>query len=146
MNVIWVHGPVRGIGIDPIAHAGGHFSEFINVTKHRLPAAGIELGDPVSLYVLFAGEPELLFDEKLNRQPMAIPAGLAGDMKALHGSVPREDVLKDPGFDMVGARSAICGRWALVEDPGGSALTLGYRGGKDTLTLPHLQNLVLQGR
>ena len=91
--------------------------ELVDVPQHRLPAPGVELGDAVRLDVLLAGEAELLLDGELDRQAVAVPAGLARDVVALHRLEAREDVLEDPRLDVVGARHAVGGRRALVEDP-----------------------------
>ena len=58
---------------------------------------------PYASMSLLAGEAELLLDRELDRQAVAVPAGLAGDVVALHGLEPREDVLEDAGLDVVGA-------------------------------------------
>ena len=86
--------------------------------QHRLAAAGVELGDPVPLDVRLAAEAELLLHRDLDRQAVAVPAGLAGHVVALHGPVAREDVLEHPGLDVVHAGRAVRGRRALVEHPG----------------------------
>ncbi len=48
---------------------------------------------------------------------MAVPAGLAGHVEPLHGLEPGEDVLEDPGLDVVHAGHAVGGRRPLVEGP-----------------------------
>ena len=63
-------------------------------------------------------EAELALDGELDRQAVAVPAGLARDVAALHGLEAREDVLEDPRLDVVGAGHAVGGRRALVEHPG----------------------------
>ena len=89
--------------------------------QHRLAAAGVELRDAVRLDVLLAGQAELLLDGDLDGQAVAVPAGLAGDVVALHGLEAGEEVLEDAGLDVVHAGHAVGGRRALVEDPGAAA-------------------------
>ena len=109
----------------------GQLLEGVDVPDHGLAALGVELGDAVRLDVLLAGEAELLLDRELDRQAVAVPAGLAGDVVALHGPEAREDVLEDAGLDVVGAGHAVGGRRALVEHPLGPALGLLEARGED---------------
>ena len=85
--------------------------------KHGGAAPLVELSHAIGLNVGLAGEPEFFLDRELDRQAMAVPAGLAGHVVALHRAVAREDVLEGPCLDMVGAWGAVGGRRALVEDP-----------------------------
>ena len=48
---------------------------------------------------------------------MAVPARLPVDVAAAHRVEPREDVLEDPGLDVVDAGPAVGGGGAFVEDP-----------------------------
>jgi hypothetical protein len=73
---------------------------------------------PYSSMSGLAGEAELLLDRELDRQAVAVPAGLALDVVALHRLVAREDVLEHARLDVVGAGHAVGGRRALVEGPG----------------------------
>ncbi len=121
VDVRRIHRPVRLVGVDPVAHAFGHLLELVDVAQHRLTALGVELGDAVRLDVLLAGEPQLLLDGDLDGEPVAVPAGLAGNPVPLHRPVPGEDVLEDARLDVVGARGAVGGGGSLVEDPSGAS-------------------------
>ena len=115
------------------------------MAQHRLAALGVELGDAVRLDVALAGEAELLLDRELDRQAVAVPAGLALDVVALHGLEPREDVLEDAGLDVVGAGHAVGGRRALVEGP--RAAAAGARRGtcaKVSCSRPEREHLALE--
>ena len=100
---------------------------------------------PYVLDVLLAGEAELLLDGELDGQAVAVPAGLAGDVVALHRPVAGEDVLEDAGLDVVGAGHAVGGRRALVEDPLGAALGLLEAAGEDLVVPPEVEHVVLEG-
>ena len=112
----------------------------------RLAALRIELRDAVLLDVLLTAEPELLLDRELDRQAVAIPAGLPRDVEALHRAVARENVLEDSSFDVVGTGGAIGRGRALVEHPGGATGAGGDRGLEDALGLPHIEHGMLHGR
>lgn len=146
LDVRRVHRPVGLVEVDPVPHAGGQLGEGVGVAGHRLAALGVELGDAVRLDVLLAGEAELLLDGQLDREAVTVPAGLAGDVVALHRPVAGEDVLEDAGLDVVGAGHAVGGRRALVEDPLGAALGLLQAALEDLVVLPERQDPVLQGR
>ena len=117
LDVGGVHRPVGLAHVDPVAHPLGHLLEEVDVPLHRLAAAGVELGDAVRLDVGLAGEAELLLDGELDRQAVAVPAGLAVDLVALHRLEAREDVLERPRLDVVGAGAAVRGGRALEEGP-----------------------------
>ncbi len=117
LDVGGVHRPVGVVQITPVAHALGHPGEVRDVAQHRLAAAGVERGDPEGLDVALAGEAQLLFHGELHRQAVAVPAGAARDVEATHRPVAGEQVLEDPGFDVVGAGLAVGGGRTLIEDP-----------------------------
>lgn len=144
LDVLRVHGAVGLVEIDPVAHARGEFGEGVGVTGHRLAALRVELRDAVRLDVLLAVEPEFLLDRQLDRQPVAVPAGLAGDVVAAHGAEAGEDVLEDPGLDVVGAGHAVRGRRALVEDPLGTPPGLLQGASEDLVLAPEVEHGVLQ--
>lgn len=89
-------------------------------------------------------EAQLLLDGELDRQAVAVPAGLAGHVVAAHGPEAGEHVLEDAGFDVVRAGHAVRGRRALVEHPLGASLGLlkGLR--EDLAVAPEVEHVVLQ--
>ncbi len=145
LHVGRVHGAVGLVEVDPVAHPVGELDEGVGVAGHRLAALGVELGDAVRLDVLLAGEAELLLDGEFDREAVTVPAGLAGDVVALHRPVPGEDVLEDAGLDVVGTGHAVGGRRALVEDPLGAALGLLKAALEDLVVLPERQDPVFEG-
>lgn len=143
LDVRRIHGPVGLVEVDPVAHPLGQLGEGVGVPGDRVAALGVELGDAVLLDVRLAGEAQLLLDGQLDRQAVAVPASLAGDVVALHGPVAREDVLEDPGLDVVRAGHAVGGRRALVEDPLRAALGLLQAALEDLLVAPEAEDAVL---
>ena len=111
--------------------------------KHGGAAPLVELGHAVGLNVGLAGEPEFFLDCEFDGQAMAVPAGLAGHVVALHRAVTREDVLEGPRLDVVGPRRAVGGRGPLIEDPERAARRLGEGLGKDVALGPVGQHLPL---
>lgn len=145
LHVLRVHGAVRVVQVDPVAHPGRQLGEGVGVPGHRGAALRVELRDAVILDVLLAGEAQLLLHRQLDRQAVAVPAGLAGHMVALHRLEAREDVLEDPGLDVVGAGHTVGGGRALVEDPVGQAARLLDRAGERLALVPQRQHLVFEG-
>jgi len=146
LDVLAVHGIVRVVQVDPVAHPLGHLAERLHVAQHGLAALGIELRNAVRLDVALAREAQLLLHGELDGEAVAVPAGLPVDHEALHGLEAREDVLEDAGLDVVGARQAVRGRRAFVERPVPGPGVLGQRRGEGVLLLPELEDLALEGR
>ncbi len=117
LHVAGVHGAVGVLGVDPVPHPLGHLLEGVDVPQHRRAALGVELRDAVRLDVILAGEAELLLDRELHGEAVAVPARLALDVVAAHRLEAGEDVLEDPGLDVVGAGHPVRGGRALVERP-----------------------------
>ncbi len=144
LDVARVHGPVGVLGVGPVAHPPGHLQPRADVPEHGLAAARVERLDPVRLDVPLAGQAEFFFHRDFDRQPVAVPPGLARDVIALHGLEPREQVLEGPRLDVVRARQPVGGRRPLVEDPGRPACRLLQRPLEDPRVLPAGEYLVLQ--
>ncbi len=145
LDVVGAHRAV-GVGqVDPVAHAGRHRLELVDVAQHGLAAPVVELGDAVGLDVALAGEAELLLHRELDGQAVAVPAGLPLHAHAAHRLVAGEDVLEHAGLDVVRAGLAVGGRRTLVERPGLGALALRHRGGEGVLGGPEVEDLVLEG-
>src|SRR6266567_7857962 len=73
---------------------------------------------------------------------MAVPPGLAGHMEPLHGLEPGEDVLEDPGLDVMHAGHAVSGRRALVEGPDRARGRPVQRAVEQLAVLPALEDLM----
>ena len=91
-----------------------------------------------------AGEAELLLHGELDGQAVAVPAGLAGDVVALHRLEPGEHVLEDAGLDVVGAGHAVGGGRALVERPGAAGRGCVERPLEDLFPRQNVEHLVLE--
>ena len=95
---------------------------------------------------LLAGEAELLLDGELDRQAVAVPAGLADHVVALHRPEAGEHVLEDPGLDVVDAGLAVGGRRALVERPRLAVRGLLEARGEGVVLVPEREDVALQRR
>ncbi len=146
LDVRGVHRPVGVVQVHPVAHPVGELAEGADVAGDGLAALGVERLDAVLLDLRLAVDAELLLHGQLDRQAVAVPAGLALDVVALHRTEPREDVLEHPGLDVVGAGHPVGGRRALVEGPprppGGALLGPG----EDVVGGPEVQDPVLHRR
>jgi hypothetical protein len=111
----------------------------------RLAAPRVELRDPVALDRLLAGQPQFPLHGHLDREPMAVPAGLARYVESLHGLEPGEDVLEYPGLDVMHPGHAVRGRRPLVEGPERAALSGLQRPLEELPVLPAGQHLMLHG-
>ncbi len=109
--------PVRVCRVDPHPDPRGQRGPVLHVALHRLAAAGVELRDPELLDLLLAVEAELLLDLELDRQPVAVPAALAGDVAAADRVEPRIEVLEGAGPHVMEAGLPVRGRRSLVEHP-----------------------------
>ena len=110
--------------VNPITDTVGQSFPFLDVGKRRLAAQRIEFIDTVGIDILFDFESQLFLDLDLNRQSVGIPPAAAADMEALHGLIPREDVLEDPRQDMVHPGFAISGWRTFIKDILWAAFTL----------------------
>src|SRR4029079_6119053 len=146
LDVGVAEGDVGVVQVDPEADALREARPLVDVAEHGLPALLVELGDPVRLDLVLFLDAERALDLQLDRQPVAVPAGLARHAVAAHRAVPRVDVLEDAREDVVRARSPVRGRRALVEAPDVGALALGDRSVYDVECAPALEDPVLELR
>ena len=79
--------------------------------------------DSVFLNLLFTIDTQQLFNLKLNRQTMRIPAGFSQDMIALHCFISWNNILDNSGQDMADMRLTVCCRRAIIEGEGLSTLS-----------------------
>ncbi len=120
--------------------------ELVHVGVHGLPAQPGELGDPdLLLDLLLPGDAELLLHLHLDREPVGVPPGPAGDIVAVHCPETAEEVLVDAGPGVVQARHAVGRRRSLVEDPGRGALALLNGAFEDAVGRPAGQFGLLEG-
>ena len=140
LDVLGAHGPVRGVEVDPVADAPGQLGEVVDVGEDRGAAEPGELGHADLVFdLLLPGDPQLLLDLHLHRQPVGVPTGPSGDPEAPHGAEPAEEVLVDPGPHVVQAGPAVGRGRTLVEDPRFGAGPLADRALEHLVLLPARQ-------
>src|SRR5712692_924301 len=147
LDVVGGQRPVRVVIVLPERHALAEGDPVLDVLVHALPAELVEALDTDLVFDLeLARDVELLLDLDLDRQPMAVPAGLALDVEALHRLVAAEEVFEGAGEDMVRGWLAVRGRRTFVEDKARPVLAQleGFLEGP--LRLPPLHQLDLQLR
>ena len=120
-----VHGLVVVVEVDPATHALDDLAPFFGVAKHARAAGRVELGHAERLDLDPAVDVELVLDQALDRQPVAVPAEAALDRVALHRPVAGHDVL-----DRAREQVAVVGqtgreRGPVVEHEGRLGLDLG---------------------
>ena len=144
LDVVVVQGDVGVVEVDPEADPLGQPVPLLDVLEDRLAAAPVELGDAVFLDLLLGGDPKLLLDLELDRQPVAVPARLARHPVAAHRAVARVDVLEDPREDVVRAGLAVGRRRPLVEAPDLGPLAVVERALEHVALAPARQHPLLQ--
>ena len=144
LDVVVLERDVGVVEVDPEADPLGQPVPLLDVLEHRGAAALVELGDPVLLDLLLGGDTQLFFDLELDRQAVAVPAGLARHPVAAHRPVARVDVLEDSGEDVVGAGTAVRRRRPLVEAPDLGSLAVGERAVEDVALAPARQYALLE--
>ena len=144
LDVALIQRAVGVVEVDPEADALGQPLPLLHVGEHRLPAAGVERGDPVGLDLVLGGDPQLLLDCDLDRQAVAVPPPLALDPVTAHGLVARVDVLEHPRQHVVRARRPVGGRRPLVEHPRLGVGAAAQRLGEHVALAPAGQHLELE--
>ena len=144
LDVGRLEGDVWVVEVDPEADSLGEPVPVLDVGEDRLAAALVELGDAVGLDLLLGGNPQVLFDLQLDREPVTVPTRLARDAVAAHRAVAGIDVLEHTGEDVAGVGPAIGRRRALVEAPDLGAGAIGERALEDVGVAPALQDPLLQ--
>ena len=137
---------IRIVHIDPERDALRQRFPVLHVAENAFLALLVELRDAVGLDVTFGGEIQFRLNGELHRQPMRVPAALAGHLVALHGLETGNDVLEDAGEDVMDAGRAISRRGALEEREDRTVLALLHGATKDVIVLPELQHVSLHVR
>ena len=119
LHVLRREGPVGGIDVHPEPDPLGERLPLVHVVAHRRTTQPRELGDThLLLDLALVGDPELALHLDLHREAVGVPAGPAGNRVAPHGPIAAEQVLVDPGPDMVEAGPTVGRRRPFVEHPG----------------------------
>ncbi len=146
LDVVVVEREVGLVSVDPEADPLRQRVPLVDVAQHRLAALGVELLHAVALDVRLRGEAELLLDLELDRQAVAVPAGLARDEVAAHRLVARKNVLENTRQDVVGPGPPVGRGRALVEDEAGRALAAAHRFVEHVALAPALEHGLLELR
>ena len=140
-----VERPVGAGGVEPHAHPLGERLPLLHVAVDRLPAAAVELLDAEVADLGLARQAELPLDLDLDRQAVAVPPTLTGDVAAPHGVEAGEEVLERPGPDVVEPGPAVGRGRPLVEHPLGRTLPPPETLGEHVALPPPLQHPLLEG-
>ena len=146
LDVRAVVGDVRLVQIHPEGDALGQLLPLARVPEDGVDALLDERLDPVGLDRGLAVDPELFLDLDLDREPVRVPARLAGDAVAPHRLVAGEQVLDDARQHMPVVGQAVGGGRSLVEDERPVRRGLGEGLLEDALPLPEAQDVALLTR
>ena len=122
-EVIFV-GDVRMLHVSPEAYNVGKFFPHALVLPNGLTAFFDERLNAVFFNLLLAIDAESLFDLKLNRKAVCIPACLTENLFALHGLIARQHILDNTCKNVSDMRFAVCRRRAVIEGKCVAALAL----------------------
>jgi len=142
LDVVVLIGDVGVFHVGPETNPVRHLLPFLLVLPHALLALVDKRLDTVTLDLRLTVDPERLFDFKLDRQAMGVPASLALHLEALHGLVARDDVLDDTRQDMTDVRLAVGGRRTVVKSEFWTPLPVADRLFEDPVLLPERQGLL----
>ena len=143
LDVVVVIGNIGILHVRPEGDAVGHLLPLGLILPDRFFALLDERLHAVSLDLLFSVQAEHLFDLQLNGQAVGVPAGLAQNVIALHGLVPRDEILDGARLDVADVRAAVRGRRTVEEGIGLLSLSQLYALFKDLVLLPELEDLLL---
>ena len=115
LHVVGVHGLVVVVKVNPASQPGDGLLPLVDVAQHAVTAGLVELCHAVGLDVGLGVEPQLLFDEVLHRQAVAVPAEAPLHPVALHGLVAGDDVLDGAGNEVAEMGQACCKGRAVIE-------------------------------
>ena len=145
LDVVVVVGDVGMLHVRPVADLVAHLLPLMQVFPDALLAFGDEGLDAVFLDLGLAVQAQALLDLQLHRQAVGIPSGDAQGALPLHGLIPGEQILDDPGLDMPDVGLAV-GRGRPVEEGKlGRAVPQVEGFADDVLLLPHLRHFLLPG-
>ena len=102
-----------------------------------------EFIEAVFFYVLFGFEAELLFCADLNPKALRVKAVLIAAVKALHGLVSQENILKRASPGVVNAHGIVGSNGAVKEAEASVAAVFSLQLAKAIILLPKAHNLML---
>ena len=136
---------VGDVGMFHISPEANHIREFFPhalVLPNGFTALLDERLDAVFFNLFLAIDAHELFDFKLYRQAVGIPASLAQNLLALHGLITRQHILDNARQHMTDMRLAVSRRRAIIKRKGITAFTLVNRLLRDVILLPEIQNFL----
>ena len=92
-DIIVVIGDVRMLHIHPVTEAVAHLFPFVGIFPDGLLAFLYERFDTVFFDILFAVEPEFLFDFEFYGKSVSIPARFSQNVLTLHRLISRNNIL-----------------------------------------------------
>ena len=143
-NVAVFQGDIRVFQVNPEPDAVGHFLPLFDIAKDAFAAAAVEFGDAVFLDVALGGQAQFLFYRHFHGQAVGVPAALAGHLIALHGAVAADDILENPGQDMVDPGAAVGGGRPFVHRKEGRVGAFGHRAAENIPFFPVVQHFGVQ--
>lgn len=106
------------VKVNPASEALNRSPPFRSVAHDNGATLLIVLCNSKLFHSRFSRDTQLLVDFVLDRESMGIPSKSSLDVVALHGPVPRDDVL-DGGRQQMAIMREACGEWrAIVESVG----------------------------
>lgn len=142
-HVVGVHGLVVVLEVHPAPQPGDGLLPLIYIAENAGTTSLVELGHAVLLDICLGVEPQLLFDEVLHRQAVAVPAEAPLHPVALHGLVAGDDVLDGAGNEVAEMGQACCKGRAVIEHVLLAILAPGNGLLENILFLPERKNFLL---
>ena len=101
-----IHGLVVVVEIHPASHARDGFAPLVDIGEHHRAALLVKRSHAELADFMRAADPQRLLRQRLDRQPVAIPAEAALHMTAAHGLVTRHDIFDRARQQMTVVRQA----------------------------------------
>ena len=142
LDVIIFIGNIRVVHVRPKAYPVAHLLPFGLVFPNGFLALLDERLHAILLDLLLPVKAKKLFNFKLHRQTMGVPAGFAQHIVSLHGAVAGDDVLDGAGEDVADVRLAVCRRRPVEERIGLGAAAQLHALFKDFVFLPERERFL----
>jgi len=141
-HIVGVHGLVVAVEVHPASGARHDAAPFLRVAEHRGAAGLVEVGDAEALDICLGVEAEILLDEVLDGQSVAIPAEASVHLVALHRLEAGNDVLDRAGHEVAEVGKSRGEGGAVVEHEFLLSLALRDRPEENVLGFPKADRLL----